>query len=172
MTKIGLDKELADSKRLSLLIGEDKWIDSHTIIVCCSPDYSSLTCQLLNHSLSHLNKNELYDQLFMEMPYPTMSQVWDRNSGDYIYYDRYLTKWVVENIRDGYKYLFVDSAVLRGKNFSKVKASLSNKIDSSKVRFASLYVQENSVFTPDYYVEKVDSPIFEWENPLNPNWNY
>jgi hypothetical protein len=170
VNKISYDKEIKDTHAIALQIEKDGWMSRDTIIVCCSPDYSSLTCQILNHSLSHLNGNELYDQLSLEMPYPTMSQIWDREKGEYILFDRYLAQWVAHNIHNGYHYLFVDSATLRGRNFSKVKSLL--KISPSNYRFASLYLQEDSIFTPDYYVERIDKPIFEWENPLNPNWDY
>jgi hypothetical protein len=170
VNNISYDKEIKDTQILAGKIEKDGWISGDTIIVCCSPDYSSLTCQILNHSLSHLNRNELYDQLFLEMPYPTMSQVWDRDKGEYVFYDRYLARWVVENINNGYQYLFVDSATLRGKNFSKVKSLL--KIPPTHYRFASLYVRESSLLIPDYYVENINYPLFEWENALNPNWDY
>jgi hypothetical protein len=73
--------------------------------------------------------------------------------------------------------LFFDTGVLRGKNFAKLKLSLKDRIEKERIRFACLYLQEESAFIPDYYVEKFSFEkqgglIFEWENPLNPNWNY
>lgn len=170
---ITLTKEIKDIQRLSKLIREDAWLSSSTILVNCSPDYSSILCQVLNHSLSTENENELYEQITMEMPYPTMSQVWDKDSREYLPFDRYLSNWV-RSISSSYSYLFLDSGCLRGKNFSKVKSLIKDRLSPSQYRFACLYLEEGSIFLPDYYVEKVDkdSLIFEWENPLNPNWNY
>lgn len=166
-------KEIQDIQKLSNLIKEDGWLTSTTVLVNCSPDYSSLMTQVLNHSLSTDNSNELYEVLTMEMPYPTMSQVWDKDSKEYLPFDRYLSSWV-RSISSSYSYLFLNSGCLRGKNFSKVKALVRERLQPSQYRFGCLYLQEGSIFQPDYYVERVEknSLIFEWENPLNPNWDY
>lgn len=152
-------------------IDQDKWIDSKTIFVNCSPDYSSIVCQILNHSLSSA---DLFEEIILEMPYPVSNQIFDRYELEYKDFDKYLSEWVKKYIDSDYKYLFIDSATLRGKNFTKVRNQVKHKIDC---KFASLYVQNDSVFTPDYYVEKFNfitqgGLIFEWENPKNKNWNY
>lgn len=170
---IPLDKEIVDSYTLALKIARDKWIDKDTVIVNCSPDYSSIVCQIVNHRLSIDNKHELYEQLYLEMPYPTMSQVWNRDTREYELFHKYLHEWI-NKLDKSCKYLFIDSATLRGKNFALLRTNAINKID---YKLASLYLEESSIITPDYYVEKFSAEkdgglIFEWENPLNPNWNY
>ncbi len=175
--KISFEKEVKDSLELSKLIRNDKWINANTIIINCSPDYSSIPCQIINHSLSDLNSNELLEQISLEMPYPIISQIWNRETAEYELYDKYLIKWISQYISSDYQYLFIDSATLRGKNFSKLKSVLRNKLPDANYMFASLYLQDDSVFIPDYYIEKFNfinqgGLIFEWENPKNPNWNY
>lgn len=166
-------KEISDTEKLAKIISGDKWVDSNTIIVTCSPDYSSISSQILNHKLSHLNHNDLFERLDLEMPYPVSSQVYYK--GEYIHYEQYLKEWTSSLYSA--KYLFHDSGVIRGKNFSKLRYHLKLKLEPDNYRFSSLYVEESAIFTPDYYVEKYSHPkqgglIFEWENPLNPNWNY
>ncbi len=172
---ISYKKEILDSLELVNIIKKDEWINSSTIIVNCSPDYSSIPTQILNHGLSHLNGNELFEQLSVEMPYPTMSQIWNRETLEFQHYDRYLQEWANKYLSRQYNYLFIDSATLRGKNFAYLKNVARTKIDNYK--FASLYLEKSSIFTPDYYVEQYDKDIrgnviFEWENANNPNWNY
>lgn len=174
MHNITMEKEIIDSYRLASIIREDGWIDSNgTMIVNCSPDYSSIVCQIVNHKLSELNNNELFEQISLEMPYPTMSQIWNRDTWDWELYNKYLPTFI-NKLDRSLKYLFIDSATLRGKNFSLLKMNLLGKID---YKLASLYLEEESIINPDYYVEKFSQKrdgglIFEWENPLNPNWNY
>lgn len=172
---VDFEKEVKDSKKLADIIRNDKWISPGTIIVNCSPDYSSIVCQIINHNLSDINKDELFEQIPLEMPYPIMSQIWNRDSSEYEIYDKYLLKWINKFISSDLQYLFIDSGTLRGRNFYKLHQCLRVKNDN--FRFASLYLQDNSIFTPDYYVEKFNFDnqgglIFEWENPKNPNWNY
>lgn len=174
---ISVEKEDLDSRELIGKVKQDGWIDSNTIIVNCSPDYSSRLVQLLNHKLSHLNQNELYEMLYLETPYPNMSQIWNPNSKEYELYDRYLHTWVKQNIHTSFKYLFIDSATLRGKNFAKLKLFIKDLIPRDQYRFASLYVQSDSVFKPDYFIEEFDFSkqgglLFFWENADNPNWDY
>ena len=172
--RIAMEKEIEDSIKLSDLIEKDNWIDSDTVIVNCSPEYSSIVCQIVNHRLSRINGNELFEQLYIEMPYPNMNQVWNKETGEYETFEAYLNSWTRTYLNKDYKYLFIDSGTLRGKNFTKVKTSLKGKVDA---RFATLYLQDDSIFTPDYTVEKFNfnnqgGLIFSWENPKNPNWNY
>ena len=67
---IDRDKEYIDTLTLIKKIKDSEWVDSNTIIVVCSPEYSSQLCQIINHSLSHLNNNEPFEMEFLEMPYP------------------------------------------------------------------------------------------------------
>lgn len=174
---ITYEKEFSDSIKLIEKIKEDNWVDANTILVTCSPDYSSGLTQLINHKLSHLNGNELYEQLFLEMPYPIMTQIWNRDTQQYEIFDKYLTNWVNRYIDKEMKYLFVDSATLRGKNFTKVKSLIRTRLDNENYRFASTYLQKGSLLIPDYYVEEFSKEdkggiIFQWENVNNKNWDY
>lgn len=174
MFQITIAKEIQDSKALAKLIGLNGWVDSDTIIVNCSPDYSSIMCQIVNHELSYINRNELFEQVFLEMPYPTMNQVWNRDKAEFQNFEFYLKSWIQNYVSKDYKYLFLDSGTLRGKNFSKVHSALRGRAEA---RFGCLYLQDDSIFKPDYFVEKFNfnnqgGLIFEWENPKNPNWNY
>ena len=171
------DKEQADSLELIRKVIDSKWISDNTIIVNCSPDYSSRLTQLINHKLSYLNKNELFEIIDMELPYPTMVQVWDKDDKEYKLYIKYLASWIQKHLRRSNNYLFVDSATCRGHNFAKVKAMINGRIDDDQVRFASLYLQSDSIFKPDFVVEVFDRStqgglLFEWENSNNPNWDY
>lgn len=166
-------KEIVDSEALALKIKEERWVDDSTIIVCCFPYYSSITCQLINHKLSHLNQNELFEQINMEFPYPNMSQVWNGGKEEWQLFDTYLGNWVKKYARPANKYLFLSSSALTGKNLMKLKLSLKDKIEDYK--FGSLYINKDSVITPHYYIQALDyeqigRPIFEWENASNPNW--
>ncbi len=170
---ISTEKEILDSYKLAEMIKKDNWIDETTIIVTCSPDYSSIVSQIVNHQLSPANNNELHGQMFLEMPYPTMSQVWNSESGEWEMFDKYLSSWFLKLDKNN-KYLFLDSGTLRGKNFSKIKTLARGRID---FKLGTLYLEEQSIVTPDYFVEKFSSEekgglLFQWENPLNPNWNY
>lgn len=174
---VDAEKEREDIFKLCNIIMEDKWIDRDTLLVNCSPDYTSITTQILNHALSVLNKNELFPVVGLEMPYPNMSQVWDPAEDKYELYDSYLAKWVKKYVTSSQKLLFIESGVIRGRNFNKVRLSLNDKTDRDNYRFASLYVQSNAIIKPDYYVHKFDFErdgglLFWWENFENPNWNY
>lgn len=170
--RVSFEKEISDSKKLARIIEADKWIDGNTIIVNCSPDYSSIVCQIVNHELSRINKNELFEMFPLEMPYPNMTQVWNKDSGNYENFSFYLDCWIKKYLRSEYKYLFIDSGTIRGKNFTHVKSMIKGKSD---IKFGCLYLQDTSIFTPDYYVEKFNfnnqgELVFEWENLKNPNW--
>lgn len=174
--KVSLEKEEKDTDKLITKIKEDGWIDKTTILVNCSPDYSSRLTQTINHRLSHLNKNELFEVVDLQMPYPNSNQIWNPVTKSYEVFDTYLKNWVNENIFTC-KFLFIDSGTLRGKNFNKVKLSVRPKLDNENFRFATLYVQSSSIFKPDYYVEEFDRDtqgglLFQWENMDNPNWDY
>lgn len=174
--KISLQKEEIDTEKLVQVIKEDKWIDSTTILVNCSPDYSSRLTQTVNHRLSHLNKNELFEVIDLQMPYPNSNQIWNPVTKSYDVFDSYLKRWCQDNLFLN-KFIFIDSGTLRGKNFNKVKLSVRPHLENENFRFASLYVQDDSVFVPDYYVEKFNKStqgglLFQWENMDNPNWDY
>lgn len=174
--EISFEKEHADTFILIDKIRKDNWFNSSTILVNCSPDYSSRLTQTINHALSNQNKHELFEQMDLCMPYPNCNQVWNAVTKCYENFDTYLKNWINDNIYPC-NFLFIDSGTLRGKNFNKLKLSLRTKLENENFRFASLYVQDDSIITPDYYVEKFNKQqqgglLFEWENPLNPNWDY
>lgn len=172
---ISHEKEIVDTKKLIDIIREAKWLSPDTVLVNCSPDYSSSLTLLINHKLSYINDNELFEVLNLEMPYPTMSQIWD--GANYIPFDNYIYELVRDKISRSRNYLFIDSGTLRGKNFTKVRNVVKAKLEPSQFRFASLYVQDDSILIPDYFVEKFNKQkqgglLFEWENADNPNWDY
>jgi hypothetical protein len=173
---ISLEKEYNDTQTLIGKIRGDGWFSPSTIIVNCSPDYSSRLTQVLNHGLSDMNRHELYEQIDLAMPYPNCNQVWNNLTKNYEVFDTYLKNWINENVYPC-NFLFVDSGTLRGKNFNKLKLSLRMRLENENFRFASLYVQDDSILIPDYYVETFNKQeqgglLFHWENPLNPNWDY
>lgn len=171
------EKETMDTNKLVSQIRDSGWISPELILINCSPDYSSRVTQILNHGLSYLNNNELYEVRDLNMPYPNMVQVWDQEDRCYKQYIRYLADWARRNISSGEKYIFVDSGTLRGVNFTRLRSIIKGKVDEDSYRFATLYLQDNSIFTPDFYVEKFNKEkqgglLFEWENVNNPNWDY
>lgn len=174
---ISHEKETVDSGKLIKQIADSNWLTKDTILINCSPDYSSRVTQLVNHKLSFLNKNELYEVVDLPMPYPIMNQIWDNLEKNFIQFEKYLAEWVRKYITSNDKYLFIDSGTLRGKNFSRVKQAIRYKLEPDSYRFASLYLQSDSIFTPDFYVETFNKAtqgglLFEWENTNNPNWDY
>lgn len=174
--KIDGIKEQLDTQYLIDQIKSDKWFTRSSIIVNCFPEYSSRLTQSLNHGLSSMNKHELFEQIDLQMPYPSYNQVWNNTTKNYETYDTYLKNWINDNIYPC-NFLFVNAGTLSGKNFNKLKLSLRSKLENENFRFASLYVEDTSIIIPDYYVhqfnrEKDGGLLFEWENPLNPNWNY
>lgn len=170
---IPYEKEKLDTITLVNQIAKSDWIDKDVTIINCSPDYSSIVTQIVNHKLSYLNKNETFEIIDLPMPYPTMSQVWDNIDKEYYQFNKYLAEWVRRYIQKTAKYLFIDSGTLRGQNFTKVKNAIKGKLEPEQYRFASLYLHSDSIFEPDFYVEKFNGGLlFEWENSNNPNWDY
>lgn len=168
------ESESAQIIELITHIKEDSWVDRDTIIVNCFPDYSSILCQKINHKLSHVNDDELLEQIPLEIRYPIMSQVWDRFKAEYVNYEAYLAEWMATNVNSNLKYLFVTS-ILQGKDYDRVLRSMKNRLEHTQFRLACLYWDETSTTTPDYFVKKVNQEedgrvLFQWENSKNPNW--
>lgn len=166
-------KELQDIEKLITLIENDNWIDGNTIIVVCSPEYSSTICQILCHRLSYLNRHVPLNLEFLEMPYPGGEEFTDKE------YERHIRNFAkrVSNWINPRKFLFVDSGVLRGQNFTTLKRVMSSYIFPELMKYACVYMQDDSVFTPDYCVEtfnfKKDGGLtFWWEDPNNPYWGW
>jgi hypothetical protein len=154
--RIDLDKEHTD---ISLLIEMLRpHITPDTIIVNCSPDYSSIISQRVIHAF-YDNPLEMIN---FAMPYP--------NTDFEKAYPKYCEDFA-KSIEDGDKYIFIDSGVLRGRNFQTLEDALhlySCDLISSYV-FAALYVQDDAIFTPNVYVEKFNKAnqgmlLFYWEN--------
>lgn len=163
---IGQNKESFDTQRVVELIKQDNWVNSNTIFVNCAPEYSSILTQTINHKLSYLFNNELFEVLPLEMPYPIMNQIWNSETRAYDKNDYYVKTWLNKHIYSGYRYLFINA----GKHsFDKFKLSLQN-ID---YKLCSLYTQEENL-VPDYYAEQYNKLqgklLYHWENSNNPNW--
>ena len=171
---ITFEKETEDSRILSSKVKESEWIKPETILVNCFPEYSSSLCQRLNHSLSNLNKNELFEVINLPMPYPNMVQVWDTDEKNYKMFIKYLADWVRRfiTLSDSFLFISTDSAT---SNLARVNAMIRCKIDSENYRFATLYKEKNNILTPNFWVEEYDETqgniAFQWENLNNPNWN-
>lgn len=168
---ISYEKERLDTLKLVDIIKNDNWIDESTIIVICSPEYSSFTGQLINHKLSFLNKNELFEMLYLEIPYPITPQVWNRETSEIQSFDRYLIDWMYKYTTSAFKYLFVDSCTMNH-SLGKLRHLLRNKVD---FKIASVYSEEKVANISDYCVEVYNEEdkgqlIFEWENDNNINW--
>lgn len=168
--KISSEKELQDSQLLANQIEQDGWIDSNTTIVVCSPEYSSIVCQLLNHKLSHLNNHEPFEMDFLEMPYPGEDQM---TVEEYRYECRHLAGKHMHYKNK--KLLLIDSGVLRGSNFTILKEELGYFFREDQLKFGCLYTQDDSKFEADYCVQKFNFQedgglLFWWENERNPFW--
>lgn len=161
-------KEDLDTLALIAAIRNSSWVSSATILVNCFPEYSSKLTQMANHQLSHLNRNELFETIDLQMPYPNMSQVWSPQDKAYRQFDKYLLDWVKEHLRPSFNYLFL-SAVTEEIGH-KVKAAVRTKLEPDNYRFGTLYLQSNSLYVPDFLIETIKKPaLFGWENMENPN---
>ena len=143
-------KEYRDIHNLIVIIEKSNWVDSNTVIVACSPEYSSGMSQIINHKLSHFNNYVPFDMDFLEMPYPGQ--------------ELYSNEQYVDDLEDfGRKYvntdkklLFIDSGVLRGKNFTTLDNVMEEYLKPYQKKYATLYKQSNSIFEPDYLVQEFD----------------
>lgn len=156
-TEINLTNKLVEEIALS------GWVDNDVIIVNCFPDYSSITCQIINHKLSYLNNNNLYEQIQLELPYKGMSQIWNRNDFKPELFDKYLTSWIYQNVNTNYKYLFVSSRIIDAKPFNKLRSLMLDK--SKDFKFACLHLQDD--FIPSFKATKIPNDkklLYGWEN--------
>ena len=164
-------KEYKDLHTLISKIEKDNWVDSSTVIVVCSPEYSSGHCQIINHKLSHRNNNVPFDMDFLEMPYPGQEQY-----SEYQYIDD-TEEFGKKYVNTHRKLLFIDSGVLRGRNFTTLDNIMEEFIGPNERRYACLYKQSDSIFEPDYFVEEFNFSnqgglTFWWENDDNPYWGW
>lgn len=166
------EKELADSLRLVERIKQDKWVDNNTLLVNCFPEYSSILTQLINHRLSSVNNNELFEVINLPMPYTSMSQVWDQEDRNYKIYIKFLAEWTRKYISKHYKYLFIGYK-MNNSNFARLRSMLKGKLELDNYRLAIQYVKKDLGFpfpNPDYFAEEYENDIiFQWENMNNPD---
>src|SRR6188768_1442073 len=97
-------------------ISKSIWIDGTVTIVNCAPEHSSILTQFLNHKLSYLNGNKLFEQVDLPIPYPGMGQVWNQELYEYQQFDTYINYWINKNIDQRSKYLFVSAVNFKGRN--------------------------------------------------------
>lgn len=168
---VPIDKEVRDTELLVQQLKESNWVDSDMVIVSCYPDYSSIPSQLLNHKLSHLNDNELFESLHLELPYKWMNQVWNRGTFEFQIFDKYLVQWIALNVNTEHKYLFVTSLITDGQPFRKLSSMMKNK--SLDYKFATLYMHNGIGFDPDFAVDIIPQKkriLFNWENSETKNF--
>jgi hypothetical protein len=169
---ISRDYEYSSSNELIGKIVQDNWVDKDTIIVNCFPEYSSSLTQLINHKLSFLNKDELFETIDLQIPYPIGTQIWNPIDKEYQLFDTYITKWVKTHLRKNQKYLFVTSSVGDSRAYNKALHIIKSMLEMEDYRFATLFTRDT--FKPDYFIKEVDKELgilFYWENSNNPNWN-
>ena len=144
--KINKTKENRDIKALIEKLRPH--ITPNTIIVNCSPDYSSIISQRVIHAY-YDNPLQMVN---FDMPFP--------NTEFELEYPDYCREFNYSMNRDK-QYIFIDSGVLRGRNFKVLQESLTHY----NYLFAALYVREDTIFTPDIYIEKFKGMLlFWWEN--------
>ena len=161
--------EYCDICELTKKIEESNFVTENTIIVNCSPDYSSIVCQYLQHNLSKFNNNKPLLVEPLEMPYPNQET-----------YTKEQMVLDAEQLMEKYKnqnkkFLFVDSGCLRGSNFTLLAEVVGEYVGEEDRRFACVYLQDDSIFEPNFYVntfnfEKNGGLLFHWENKNNPYW--
>jgi len=163
---VSYEKELSDTKTLIERIKSTFWVQPDMVIVNCFPEYSSRVTNLANHKLSYLNKNELFEQVDLVMPYPNMAQVWNSCDRKYQGFYNYMTDWVRTNLFSSNTYLFLSSA----ENLFPLRAFLKVKLEPDDYRLGTLYPKDGDP-EPDFWIEKANKTVlFEWENMDNPNW--
>lgn len=168
---IGVEKEVHDTGRLCGLIEQDGWVDRDTVIVVCSPEYSSIICQIMSHNLSHLRDHVPLDLDFLEMPYPGQQGLSNHD------YEKLVREFATKYRNKLRKLLFVDSGVLRGQNYTTLRRIMKEQVAGHLTKYACLYKQDDSIFEPDYCVEQFNFEqdgglTFWWEDPDNPYWGW
>jgi hypothetical protein len=151
--KVNRKKEKKDIEKLIKLL--KPIITKDTVIVNCSPDYSSIISQQVIHAYFD---NPL-TMINFEMPFP--------NTPFELKYPEYCRRFTLNLLRNKH-HVFIDSGVLRGRNFKTLYDTLVD-FSYTNFTFASLYVQDDAIFTPEYYVEEFNRKdegmlLFWWEN--------
>ena len=148
--KINKTKENRDIKALIEKLRPH--ITPNTIIVNCSPDYSSIISQRVIHAY-YDNPLQMVN---FDMPFP--------NTEFEKEYPLYCKFFSAEMEKDKH-YIFIDSGVLRGFNFKVLQEALTH----DNYLFAALYVREDAIFTPDIYIEKFKGMLLFWWENINCN---
>lgn len=165
MNFISEQREQEDTEYLLQQLALSDWWDSSVVLVTCSPEYSARLTQTLNHRLSHLNRNLLYEQATLPLPTKGGSQFWDECEGEYVSFDRFVHDWTRRNLHPGSKYLFVANTLFEGTALQKVRSLVKARLASDEFRFCCLYWGEKSPVIPDFFIRKFETPpIFHWEN--------
>jgi hypothetical protein len=155
--RIGREKEHKDIQTLIEMLRPE--ITSNTIIVNCSPDYSSIISQ----QVAHAYFDNPLTMLSFEMPYPNteFEKVYEAHCREF-----------AENLEPNTHYVFIDSGILRGRNFKTLYDNLNIYAHkSTNYHFACLYCQDDAIFNADYCVDwfnrEEDGMLnFWWESDL------
>lgn len=133
---------------------ESKWVTADTVIVNCLPQSSSIMCQYINKAFS---TSEGLDQVDLHLPQDGWSQVWNRELGEYQFFDNYLKLWVSDNIKKSHSYLFL--SLYDTSHLYKVMLSIRSK--AGDYRFGTIF--NTTSWEPEFFVKKTRKPIMEWE---------
>ena len=140
------------------------FVDENTIIINCSPDYSSIGSQILSHQLSKSYPLKVYP---LEMPYP--KEEWNiEQSMQHI-------KDIIFNGNE--KIIFFDSGCIRGKNYTLLNNYITSRIaieNMDRFYFTALFENIHSEFkcgfVSEFYNAKEKELHFWWETETNPAW--
>lgn len=153
-------QEIQDYLQLIAEIVNDPWVDSSLTLVNCNPEYSSYLSQILNHKISFINSNTLFEELQLKFPPKDMVQVWDE--GEFKPFDKYIEYWF-SVLDPDYKYLFVFSVFPEERHFKKFKGCVKSRLDTHQYKVACTYIPSQYSNLVDYKVKEIN-PIFEWQN--------
>lgn len=157
--RISRQKEYRDIKKLIEMLRPI--ITKDTIIVNASPDYSSIISQQVIHAYFD---NPLQMQPF-DMPFP--------NTEFEKLYPNYCREFA-ESLQPNTHYVFIDSGILRGRNFKTLNDNLMMYAHkSTSFDFACLYCQDDAIFNADYCVDwfnkEEDGMLLFWWESINCN---
>ena len=153
--RVSREKEYKDIGILIKML--ESVVTKNTIIVNCSPDYSSIISQRVIHAYYD---NPLQMTNF-DMPFPNTP--FEEIYGEHC-------KQFAETLEPNTHYVFIDSGILRGRNFKTLYYNLMMYAHkSTSFDFACLYCQDNAIFNADFCVEWFNREedgmlLFWWEN--------
>jgi hypothetical protein len=136
-------------------------IRKDTVIVNASPEFSSMISQRVAHAYFDMP----LQMLPLDMPY--------KNTPFEKVYEAHCIEFAKE-LEPNRHYVFIDSGILRGRNFKTlydVLCMYSHK--SISFDFGCLYSEDTAIFTADFCVEYFNREndgmlLFWWENENNP----